>query len=90
MDAYKSTHEGFDKPMDEALFKTAESLAQKAYVTKASVVLLYFFDTETSKVSLRDKVKLEVKGLRSKELHEKDVLHPALAQHVQLALAMRS
>ena len=90
LECWLQTCGAFGQEKDSDLYADVKGVMGCANVTKASAVLLWFFKTDTEKDSLRDKVRCEIKSLRGLGFKEDEVLHPALAKRVALALAMRA
>eukprot|EP00971_Amphidinium_carterae_P349601 6491100-Amphidinium_carterae.5 len=64
----------------------AKEVLLQAYVTMTSGVLLYHFKQEADVSQLRNKVQLEIKGLRAHGLNEKTVLNKLLLDKIWKAL----
>ena len=90
LDSWLKICGAFGQEKESALYADVKNVVGLANITKASAVLLWFFKTEAEKDCLRDKVRGEIKSLRGLGFKEDEVLHPALAKRVSLALAMRA
>eukprot|EP00971_Amphidinium_carterae_P348675 6490620-Amphidinium_carterae.8 len=83
-------HDSFSEPLNPTFVADAKATLAMAYTTKATAVILFFFTEDLSKAELRQKIQSEIKGLRAQSIKEKEALHPALYNKVQMALAMRA
>ena len=60
-----------------------------AYTTKATCLLIVYFQSNASMSNLRADIQREVRWLRKLGISEKDALHPLLVQKVAKVMAMR-
>ena len=82
-------HVAFDLQDTPAMLES-QSLLKQAKVTKCTACLLHCLLTTENKAVLRTQIQMEIKGLRSEGVNEKEHLHPLVMHQCNLALAMRA